>query len=181
MTAKKKTTKKVAKKPATKAATKKTTPPKTKTLYFEKMSKKEVTVMKAMNGNGKGKRTVLTLSEISDATGWDKAMGQKKANWTVRNAIRRILRCGWIERYGEHGDGTYRVSQFGRKQMKKPTPLPIKAKPAKKKTTAKKVTKKATKKPAKKKAASAKKAATVLKPPSNVFVPPKNHQPRAQA
>ena len=166
-------------KPATKAATKKTTPPKTKTLYFEKMSKKEVTVMKAMNGNGKGKRTVLTLAEISDNTGWKKAMGQKKANWTVRNAIRRILRCGWIERYGEHGDGTYRVSQFGRKQMKKPTPLPIKAEPAKK--PAKKVTKKATKKPAKKKAASAKKAATVLKPPSNVFVPPKNHQPRAQA
>ena len=175
MAPKKNTAKKAAKKPATKAATKKTTPPKTKTLYFEKMSKKEVTVMKAMNGNGKGTRTVLTLAEISDNTGWKKAMGQKKANWTVRNAIRRILRCGWIERYGEAGDGEYRVSQFGRKQMNKPTPVPVKAKPAKK-TAAKK---KAPKKPAKKKAA--KKKAAAMKPPSNVFVPPKNHQPRAQA
>ena len=163
MTAKKKPAKKAAKKATTKT-------PKTKTLYFEKMSKKEVTVMKAMNGNGKGTRTVLTLAEISDNTGWKKAMGQKKANWTVRNAIRRILRCGWIERYGEAGDGEYRVSQFGRKQMNKPTPVPVKAKPAKK-TAAKK---KAPKKLAKKKAAA-------MKPPSNVFVPPKNHQPRAQA
>ena len=175
-----------AKKPAKKAS------PKTKTLYFEKMSKKEVTVMKAMNGPGKGARTVLTLSEIADRTGWKKSMGVKKANWTVRNAIRRILRCGWIERYGEKGDGEYRVSQFGRKQMKKPTPAPVKAsskktvkKTTKKKPTAKKPAKKKTaakKKPAKK--APAKKAAAkaTMKAPSNVFIPPKapkNNRPHA--
>ena len=48
-------------------------------------------------------------------------------------------------------------------------------KPAKKKAAAKKA-------PAKKKAAAKKPAAkTAMKPPSNVFVPPKNNRPRAQA
>ena len=171
-----------AKKTAKKAAKADKSAPKVKILYFEKMNTKEVTTIKSMNGNGKGSRTPLELGEITERNGWLKSMGSKKGNWTVRNAIRRLLRCGWIERYGEKGEGAYRITQFGRSQMKKPTPAPVKA-------SSKKVAKKPAKKPAKKVSAKkpAKAVKTVaaptpveMKPPSNVFVPPNGHT-RAQA
>jgi hypothetical protein len=177
---------KKAKKATEKKSEKKTTAPKApKVLYHSKLTDKELRILGALNGRGKGTRKPLSIAEISELT-WKKSMGSTKSNWTVRNAVRRPLRLfcvglttNWIERVEV---GVYRITALGRNQMKKPTPMPEKVKktkastkPAKKVATKKVATKKvatkkvATKKPTKR-AAKAPKEAKNSKPTSIIPV-----------
>jgi len=80
-------------------------------LPYEKLNETEREVLGLLNGKGEGARVVRDISFLAE--GVDDADAETKL--LVRNSLRRLVACGWVES-GEKR-GTYRVSEKGRKRL----------------------------------------------------------------
>lgn len=88
------------------------------TLEVDALSAMEAKVIKAVNGSGKGVREVLSVDDMAKATKLDALQ--------VRNALRRLVPSGWVERVDEiltdDGEtkavrGHYRLAERGRRRL----------------------------------------------------------------
>lgn len=84
-------------------------------IEFKKLNSKEKKVLHVLDPGQDGPRLVLKIAEIAD-----KAFShgtKEQRNSFVRNSMRRLVRGGWVEHAKETGDGTYRVTERGRKRL----------------------------------------------------------------
>lgn len=99
-----------------------------KGMEFGQFNTSEQRIMAVLDPNGSGTRTILTLNELVAATGWQKKFGAKRGNSKVRNALRRLVREGFVEHPVDLKDGQYRMSQRGRNAANKAkSAAPVKA------------------------------------------------------
>jgi hypothetical protein len=108
-----------AKKPAKKPAKKKPVsgqsgPP--VDVPFEKLNDKESTVVKFLNGKGKGARNPLKIADIAKRCFGKKAKDEAQANSWTRNSLRRLVTGGWVEKMER---GLYRIDEKGRKRLQR--------------------------------------------------------------
>jgi hypothetical protein len=83
-----------------------------KELSVEALNAKEAKIFAALNGEGSGVRSILTITELAETC--FKSQGKKRSNSWARNSLRRLVQCGLIEKVER---GKYRVSEAGRKKM----------------------------------------------------------------
>lgn len=78
-------------------------------LPVESLNDDETEVVRMLNGGkkGSGSRETRSVEWLSD--GLDSKLA-------VRNALRRLVSCGWVERVDR---GQYRISEKGRKRMQR--------------------------------------------------------------
>lgn len=104
-----------------KAAKKRTGPPHSgqsgpplEDLGFDALNSKEEKVLNALAGTNQGERKVRPLSELAEDC--FSSQGKKKGNSWARNALRRLVRGGWVEKAEA---GMYRVTEKGRKRLQR--------------------------------------------------------------
>ena len=85
---------------------------------YEDLNRKEQKVLAAIDPEKKGTRPLKKIQEIGDEafTGMKHANQEKRNSWT-RNSLRRLVRSEFVEHGEEKGDGTYRITEKGRKRV----------------------------------------------------------------
>ena len=79
-------------------------------LPFEGLNDDEKDVVKLLNGRRGGIRQVRSVAFLAEGIDGDNPQLQ------ARNALRRLVSCGWAERVGR---GQYKVSERGRKRLER--------------------------------------------------------------
>lgn len=85
-------------------------------LHFDELNENEQTVVSTLDGSGTGKREYLKIKDIQVRSDWEEL---ENGNSRVRNALRRLVRAKWVEHEDTIGDGTYRITEAGRKRMRR--------------------------------------------------------------
>jgi hypothetical protein len=76
-------------------------------LPWDSLSEGEQEIVRALNGKGEGPRHPRSIEFLADL------FSGASAKLQVRNSLRRIVACGWVD----HADrGTYQISERGRKR-----------------------------------------------------------------
>ena len=83
-------------------------------LTVEDFNEKELAVLEALNGSGRGPRLEMGLNALATQV-FPEASDNKGTSW-VRNSLRRLVRSGYVEKTGR---GAYCVADTGRKRLAK--------------------------------------------------------------
>jgi hypothetical protein len=77
-------------------------------LPYDDLNGDEQSLVKLLDGKSGGPRIVRTVEFMSEAMDGDNPKLQ------TRNALRRLVSCGWVDNVGR---GQYQISEKGRKRM----------------------------------------------------------------
>jgi hypothetical protein len=87
-------------------------------LSFTELNRHEQALVLTLNGEGTGVREYKTIVELMYANNWH-VLGKAKGNSRVRNSLRRLVRGTWVEHAEKIGDGRYRITEAGRKRLRR--------------------------------------------------------------
>jgi len=76
-------------------------------LPWENLSEGEQAIVKALNGKGEGPRNPRSVEYLSEF------FEGRNPKLQVRNALRRIVSCGWVDNIDR---GMYQITERGRKR-----------------------------------------------------------------